>query len=120
MHSRGPLCAWAAQSGPASQIRPAHYPRKEHIVAKFLVVHPVGTQLTLESGAPIGKAIKAGLTVDAYWTKSNYAREIGKLYCQWDAKDAASILQVLADTVPDLPTEGPYELDLIVNSEDFR
>ena len=36
-----PLCARAAQSGPASLIRPAHYPRKEHIVAKFLVIGPL-------------------------------------------------------------------------------
>ena len=89
-------------------------------MAKFLVIHPLGTELTLESGAPIGAAIKAGLTADAYWTHSVYARELGKLFCFWNAKDAAAIRQVLATTAPDLPSEGPYALDLVVDSEDFR
>jgi hypothetical protein len=89
-------------------------------MAKYLVIHPVGKELTLESGAPIGKAIKAGLTADAYWTHSVYARKEGKLYCHWDAKDVASIRQVLAQTAPDLPTEGIYEIELAVNSEDYR
>ena len=37
-------------------------------MAKYLVIHPVGKELTLESGTPLGRAIKAGLTADAYWT----------------------------------------------------
>lgn len=89
-------------------------------MAKFLAVHPIGKEMTLETGAPIAQAIKANLTVDAYWTRSVYAREEGKLYCEWNAKDADSILEVLAKAAPDLPTEGPYELDLIVEPEDFR
>ena len=89
-------------------------------MAKFLVIHPVGTEMTLESGTPIAQAIKANLTTDAYWIRSVYAREEGKLYCEWDAKDAESIHQVLNKSTPELPTEGVYRLDLIVNSEDFR
>ena len=89
-------------------------------MAKFLVIHPVGTEMTLESGTPVAQAIKANLTVDAYWIRSVYAREEGKLYCEWNAKDAESIRQVLAKATPDLPTEGVYRLDLIVYSEDFR
>jgi hypothetical protein len=89
-------------------------------MTKYLVIHPVGKELTLETGAPIGKAIKDGLTADAYWTKSEYVREQGKLYCHWDAKDVESIRQVLAKTAPDLPTEGPFEIELTVQSEDYR
>lgn len=89
-------------------------------MAKYLVIHPVGTELTPEAGAPIGKAIKAGLTADAYWTKSEYVREEGKLYCYWDAKDVESIRQVLSKAAPELPTEGIYEIELIVQSEDYR
>ena len=89
-------------------------------MAKYLVIHLVGQKLTPESGAPIGRAIKAGLTADAYWTKSDYVREQGKLYCHWDAKDVESIRQVLAKTAPELPTEGIYEIELTVNSEDHR
>ena len=46
-------------------------------MAKFLLVHPVGKELTLEAGTPIGKAVKANSTVDAYWVRSWYAREEG-------------------------------------------
>lgn len=88
-------------------------------MAKFLVVHPLGKELTLESGTPIGKVVKANLNTDAYWVRSWYAREEGKFYCEWDAKDAESIRQVLKAT-PELPTEGVYKLELMVQSEDFR
>ena len=90
-------------------------------MAKFLVVHPVGKELTLELAAPVAKAIKANVTVDAYWTKSTYVREEGKLYCEWDAKDAESINKVIAKAAPGFPTEI-YKLDdeFIVNSESFR
>ena len=92
-------------------------------MAKFLVVHPVGKELTLEAATPVGKAAKANSTVDAYWVKSWYAREQGKLYCEWDAKDAESIRKVIdaaAKASFELPTEGIYEIALMVNSEDFR
>ena len=89
-------------------------------MAKYLVIHPVGTELTPEGGAPIGKAIKAALTADAYWTGSEYAREAGRLFCRWDAKDKASIQQVLEKAAPDLPTEAIYEIALRVDSEDYR
>jgi hypothetical protein len=91
-------------------------------MAKFLVVHPVGKTLTVEAATPIAKAIKANHTVDAYWVKSVYAREEGKLYCEWDAKDAESISKVIGKAAPGFPTEGIYKLDseLMVHSESFR
>jgi hypothetical protein len=69
------------------------------------------------------KALKANHTVDAYWIRSWYAREEGKIYCEFDAKNAESIRQVLAKAnkiAGELPTEGIYKLELMVNSEDFR
>ena len=95
-------------------------------MAKFLVVHPVGKELTLEAATPVAKAAKANSTTDAYWVRSWYAREEGKLYCEWDGKDAESISQVLKKVVKDLgiefPAEGIYKLDdeFIVSSETFR
>ncbi|HEY32937.1 MAG TPA: DUF4242 domain-containing protein [Dehalococcoidia bacterium] len=89
-------------------------------MAKFIVVHPVGKDLTLEAATPVAKGVKANVTADAFWLKSYYAREEGKLYCFWDAKDIESIRQVVAKGAPDFPTEGIYELDIIVNPEDFR
>lgn len=92
-------------------------------MAKYLVVHPVGKELTVEASTPFGKAVKANHTVDAYWIGSRYAREEGKLYCEWDAKDVESIIQVLtkaAKVAGELPTEGIYKIELMVDSEDFR
>ena len=89
-------------------------------MAKFLAVHPVGKELTMEAGTPIGKAVKANLKIDAYWVRSWYAREEGKFYCEWDAKDADSIRQIIAKAAPDFPTEGIYKLELMASSEDFR
>ena len=89
-------------------------------MGKFVVVHPVGKEMTLEAVTPIGKAVKAASTVDAYWVGTRYLREEGKAYCEWDAKDAESIRQVLTKAAPELPTEGIYAIDLMVNGEDFR
>lgn len=91
-------------------------------MAKFLVVHPIGKEATVEGAGPVGKAVKANCTVDAYWVRSWYAREEGKLYCEFDAKDAESIRKVLAKAAPDFPTEGVYELDpeFMSSSESFR
>ena len=89
-------------------------------MAKFLVVHPVGKQLTVESATPMGKAVKAGLTRDAYWLRSWYAREEGRLYCEWDAKDAESVRQVIKKAAPDMPVEAVYKMEMMVQSEDFR
>jgi len=92
-------------------------------MAKFLVVHPVGKELTVEAATPFAKAVKANHTVDAYWIGSRYAREEGKLYCEFDAKDIESIIEVLtkaAKVAGELPTEGIYKIELMVNSEDFR
>jgi hypothetical protein len=95
-------------------------------MAKFLVVHPVGKQEVdkfVEQATPFAKAGKANLTPDAYWIKSWYVPDEGKLYCEWDGKDAASIRKVIdaaAKASFELPTEGIYEIAMAVNSEDFR
>jgi len=89
-------------------------------MAKFLAVHPVGKELTLEAATPIATGVKANVTVDAYWVRSWYVREEGKLYCEWDAKDAESVRQALAKGAPEFPLERVYELELMIHSEDFR
>jgi len=90
-------------------------------MAKFLVVHPVGKELTLEIAAPMAKAIKANLTADAYWIRSTYVRGEGRLYCEWDAKDAQSIQKIVDKAAPGFPTEiYKLEKEFMVQSEDFR
>jgi hypothetical protein len=88
-------------------------------MAKYLAVHPLGKDLTMEAAKPLADAVKSNLTTDAYWIKSWYAREEGKLYCEWDAKDAESVQKVFNKT-PDLPVEGIYQMEMMINSEDFR
>jgi len=93
---------------------------------KFLVVHPVGKQDVAQftqMATPFAKAVKANVTLDAYWIRSSYVPEEGKLYCEFDAKDAGSIRKVLDAAVKasfEVPTEGIYEIAMTVNSEDFR
>ena len=87
---------------------------------KFLLVHPVGKEYSVEAGTPVAKAIKAACTTDAYWRGSWYAREEGKLYCVWDAKDSESIREVLKKSAVEVPVEGIYKMELLVDSEDFR
>ena len=90
-------------------------------MAKFLVVHPVGKELTLEIAAPMAKAIKANLTADAYWIRSTYVRGEGRLYCEWDAKDAQSIQKIVDKAAPGFPTEiYKLENEFMVQSERFR
>lgn len=92
-------------------------------MAKYLAVHPVGKDFTADSGTPFAKAAKANATVDAYWIRSWYVQEEGKLYCEYDAKDVESIREVLKNAAKDageLPTEGIYQINLMVNAEDFR
>jgi hypothetical protein len=95
-------------------------------MAKFLVVHPVGTQDVpkfVETATPYAKAVKANATLDAYWIRSWYVPEEGKLYCEFDAKDAGSIrnaLDAAAKASFEVPIEGIYPIAMTVNSEDFR
>jgi hypothetical protein len=92
-------------------------------MAKFLVVHPVGSNLDLEAATPVGKAVKAQCSADAYWVRSWYVPEQGKFYCEWDAKDAAAVRAAMVNafkTVPEMPVEGVYKIAASVQGEDFR
>jgi len=92
-------------------------------MGKFVVVHPVGKDMAPEAMTPVAKAIKAACTTDAYWVKSTYLPEEGKLYCQWDAKDADTVREVMAaasKVVPGPPVEGIYAMGGVVFAEDFR
>ena len=87
---------------------------------KFFLEHTFGTEFFERPQAEIDKdfkAAKANSTTDAYWVKSYLVPELGKIYCEWDAKDAESIKQVFSKT------GTPYDKiteTKIVFSEDFR
>jgi hypothetical protein len=89
-------------------------------MARFLAIHPVGSDLTLESGTPIAQSIKAHHTTDAYWLRRYYAPESGTLHCIWDATDAEAIRPVLTEAARELHTEGPCKIEMYIHSEDFR
>ena len=92
-------------------------------MSKFVMVHPIGVVTDMDAMTPVAKSIKANVTTDAYWIRSWYTPDEGKLYCEWDAKDADAIRAVLAEagkTVPQPPIEGIYPVAMVVHSEDFR
>ena len=92
-------------------------------MGKFLVVHPVGGDMDMEAAAPLARAVKANSTTDAYWVRSWYVPEEGRLYCEWDAKDADAIRGAMAEAakvVPPPPVEGVYAIAGMVSGEDYR
>jgi hypothetical protein len=94
--------------------------KKEIKMSKFLVIHPVGSEMTLDSGSPIAKSIKAHSTVDAYWRNSYYTPGNGNLYCLWDASSKEAIMEVINKAAPGFPSDGPYMIEMDIHSEDFR
>lgn len=92
-------------------------------MGKFVAVHPVGPAMDLEAATPIGRAVKANCSSDAYWVRSWYVPEEGKFYCEWDAKDVDAINEVLTASAKqgaELPLEGIYAIAAAVSGEDFR
>ena len=68
-------------------------------MGKFLAVHTVGGGMAPDAAEPVGRAVKANCTADAYWIRSWYTPDDGKFYCEWDAKDAESVRKVFAAAV---------------------
>jgi hypothetical protein len=92
-------------------------------MGKFVAVHPVGGNMDMEAATPLGRAVKANCTADAYWVRSWYLPEEGKFYCEWDAKDADAIREVMAAAAAQgasLPLEGIYAMAAAPMGEDFR
>lgn len=89
-------------------------------MTNFLAVRPVNKELTLEAATPIAKTARAHSTLDAYWVRTWHERAEGKLYCEWDAKDADSTRRVCGEGALDFPVAGIYEVENMVDSEDFR
>ncbi len=97
----------------------------ESNMGKFLAVHTLPSPATIEEVAPVGKAVKAKSTSDAYWV-SSWAQLDGKgkitrILCEWDAKDAQSIRRVfdeIVKTIP-FPVDGIYPMTK-VDAEAYR
>jgi hypothetical protein len=93
-------------------------------MGKFLVVHPVGKDMDFEAATPVARAVKASCNADAYWIRSSYVPEEGKLYCEWEAKDADAVRGAMAEAAKALPQflpiEGVYAVAGVVNGEDYR
>jgi Protein of unknown function (DUF4242) len=92
-------------------------------MGKYLVVHPVGPDMSAENAGPIAQAVKANCTADAYWVRSWYTPEDGNFYCEWDAKDADAVRAAMARAAAggaQLPVEGVYAIAASMHGEDFR
>ena len=92
-------------------------------MGKFVAVHPVGGDMDMEAATPVGRAVKANCTADAYWVRSWYLPEEGKFYCEWDAKDADAVRAAMARAAAggaQLPVEGVYAIAASMHGEDFR
>jgi hypothetical protein len=97
--------------------------QRRPFMGKYLAVHPVGPDMNLEAAQPVGRAVKANCTADAYWVRSWYVPGEGKFYCEWDAKDVEAIRDVMAQAAAagaELPLEGIYPIVASVSGEDFR
>jgi hypothetical protein len=92
-------------------------------MGKYLVVHPVGPDMSAEAAAPLGRIVKANCTADAYWVRSWYTPEQGMFYCEWDAKDADAVKDAMARAAAagaQLPVQGIYEITSAPYGEDYR
>ena len=94
-------------------------------MAKFLVIHTMPKEVLKEMSAipPEEMAdmieLRSFCTFDAYWVRSWVVLEQGKIYCEWDAKDAESIRKVFKKVPGAPPIDAIYEMQ-IVDAEDFR
>jgi hypothetical protein len=90
---------------------------------KYLAIHPVEPPAQKEAVVPIARKCKAGHNLDAYWVRSWLQMDDGKVsrvFCEWDAKDAESVINTLDQSIPELPpTQGVFEVSEI-HGEDFR
>ncbi len=91
---------------------------------KFLVIHPMPKKVmeaNLTMPPEENKLIielRSQCSSDAYWIRSWNVPELEKVFCEWNAKDAESIRDVL-ENAEWLETEGIYEMT-IVEAESFR
>ena len=95
------------------------------MVPKFIVIHTVPKEVLEEISATPSEEmailieLRSLCTFDAYWVRSWIVFEQGKVYCEWDAKDAESIRKVFEKVPGAAPIDAIYEMR-IVDAEDFR
>jgi hypothetical protein len=89
---------------------------------KFLVVHTMPSPVPVAQAEPVAKASKALSNTDAYWVGSwvqlDDKGDVSRIICEWDAKDAESILKILKQ-IPGLPIDGPHPM-MKVEGESYR
>ena len=94
-------------------------------MGKFLAVHSLPAPATIEELAAVGKVVKADSTLDAYWVGSwcqlDEKGKVTKIFCEWDAKDAASIRKVFDAVLKkvQVPVDGIWPMAK-VETEAYR
>jgi len=88
-------------------------------VPKYMAIHTLPGPMDVDPA--LAKKVVASCTLDAYWVASqaqlNEEGKVLRLVCEWNAKDAKSIQDVL-DKIPELPTDGIYPM-VKLDSADF-
>jgi hypothetical protein len=91
-------------------------------MAKFLVIHTLPSPVSFADAEPMGKASKALSNTNAYWVGAwvqlDDKGNVSRIICEWDAKDAESILKILKQ-IPGLPIDGPYPM-MKLEGESYR
>jgi hypothetical protein len=91
-------------------------------MAKFLVIHTMPSPVPVAQAEPVAKTSKALSNTDAYWVGSwvqlDDKGNVSRIICEWDAKDAESILKILKQ-IPGLPIDGPHPM-MKVEGESYR
>lgn len=95
-------------------------------MAKHLVIHALPSPVPLAQAEGVAKAAKENSNADVYWIGSwvqlDDKGDVAKILCEWDAKDAnvlKNLLEQLKTAFPDFPVEGPYPM-MKVDGESYR
>ncbi len=90
---------------------------------KFIAVHPLNSPIREDQITDAARACRAENSNNACWidswTQLNDEGEITVIYCQYDAKDAESVADLLKKGAPDLPVEGIYLMGKL-EAENYR
>ena len=95
-------------------------------MSKQIVFHALAVPIPRAQADEVAKAAKAVSNADVYWVgawvQNDDKGNVARIVCEWDAKDAESLKQVLGqmgEKFPGFPVDGPYPMEK-VESESYR
>jgi len=95
-------------------------------MSKFLIMHPLPSPMEIAQVEPVARIAKRLSGADAYWVSSwlqlDDHGKATRICCEWDAKDLASIDQLMKKMrleIPGFPIDGPYPM-MKADGESYR